>query len=400
MRKLALLCLLAPGISCSSSLSNSSEGSTNQDGPLIVHEWGTFTSMLGSSGAVLEGLHHEEERLPQFVHARLFGDPLHTKGLETTPTGVTQKLETPVLYFYAQKAQKVTVHVDFPEGVVSQWYPEAAGYQPAIGRLGKVAGGSMDWQAELAPGISDFPAVAPDDIWAPSRKVASVPLKVGAEHEQFIFYRGLGTFTVPFRATADADGTLSIKNDSSDAIPSIFLLRLSNAGGAITELGGLAAGQSLTKVVPPSGSRPVDDYVADAANRVAAALQKSGLNADEARAMVDTWSKSYFRSQGLRILYVVPRAWTDRLLPITISPQPSSLVRTLVGRVEVLTPLDESQLADQVRAAAASEMPSTDLIAKLDRFAEPKLRRVQQLVTEPAVQTYLSNAISAAQFQP
>ena len=28
----------------------------------------------------------------------------------------------------------------------------------------------------------------------------------------------------------------------------------------------------------------------------------------QARAMVDTWSHSYFRTPGLRVLYVVPRA--------------------------------------------------------------------------------------------
>jgi len=400
MLKLALICLLAPCISCNSQLGSTESNSTSQGDGLVVHEWGTFTSMLGSSGAELEGLHHEEERLPMFVHSRSPGDPLNMKGLETTPTGVTQKLETPVLYFYAKRAQKVTVHVDFPQGIVSQWYPDAAGFQPAIGAFQSVANGSMDWQAELAPGISDFPAVAPDDIWAPSRKVASVPLKIGAEHEQFIFYRGLGGFAVPFRATAESDGTLSIKNESSETIPSIFLLRLGNAGGGIAELGGLDAGQTVAKIMPPSGNTPVDEYVADASKRVAAALQKTGLNADEARAMVDTWSKSYFRSQGLRILYVVPRAWTDRLLPITISPKPSSLVRTLVGRVEVLTPIDESQLADQVRAAVANKMASTELIAQLGRFAEPKLRRAQQLVSDSSVQSYLAQAISAAQIQP
>src|SRR4051794_35372590 len=37
--------------------------------PLIVHEWGTFTSMQGSAGADLEGLQHETESLPAFVHS-------------------------------------------------------------------------------------------------------------------------------------------------------------------------------------------------------------------------------------------------------------------------------------------------------------------------------------------
>src|SRR5437868_11414844 len=88
---------------------------------LTVHEWGTFTSMLTSGGARLEGLHHEEEALPAFVHARSPGNPLANKGLEMQPTGVTQKLEAPVLYFHSQAAQAGHVHVAVSLGVVSQW---------------------------------------------------------------------------------------------------------------------------------------------------------------------------------------------------------------------------------------------------------------------------------------
>ena len=34
------------------------------DDGLIVYEWGTFTSMAGSDGASLEGLHHAADALP------------------------------------------------------------------------------------------------------------------------------------------------------------------------------------------------------------------------------------------------------------------------------------------------------------------------------------------------
>ena len=37
---------------------------------VTVHEWGTFTSMQGADGVGLEGLQHEEERLPDFVYSR------------------------------------------------------------------------------------------------------------------------------------------------------------------------------------------------------------------------------------------------------------------------------------------------------------------------------------------
>jgi hypothetical protein len=356
--------------------------------------------MLGSTGQVLEGLHHEEEALPAFVHARAPADTGGMKGLEMMPSGVTQKLETPVLYFYGT-AQPVSVHVDFPQGIVSQWYPDAAKFQPAIGAFSTVTGGSMDWQAKLEPGLTGFPEVAPTDIWAPSRNVASVPLQIGGENERFIFYRGLGTFAVPFRAIANADGTISISNDSPDSIPAVFLLRLGATGGSIAEVGGLAPGQTRGNLVALAGAgAPVETYVADASSRVAAALVKSGLHDDEARAMVDTWSKSYFRSQGLRVLYIVPRAWTDKLLPITISPRPVELVRTLVGRVELLTQADEQQLLTAVQAAASRGTAPTELIAQLGRFAEPKLRRALALANDPNVQSYLGSVIPTAQAQP
>lgn len=38
--------------------------------PLEVHEWGTFTSVQSPDGKDMEGLHHEEEPLPSFVHGR------------------------------------------------------------------------------------------------------------------------------------------------------------------------------------------------------------------------------------------------------------------------------------------------------------------------------------------
>jgi hypothetical protein len=400
MRTLTLaLSLLIAGCSTTASNNHPVQG-IDDPKAIVVHEWGTFTSMLGSTGQSLEGLHHEEEALPSFVHGRSSGD--NFKGLEIVPTGVTQKLETPVLYFYTQTAQTVQVHVDFPQGIVSQWFPNSAAFQPAIGSFTKVAGGSMDWQAQLKPGLGGFPAVAPGDIWAPSRNVASVPLQIGDEREQFIFYRGLGGFAVPFGATVQADGTVSIQNDSPDAIADVFLLRLYPSGGVIAELGGLDAHQARANIVPPASSTAtnLEQYVADASTRVAAALVKSGLREDEARAMVDTWSKSYFRSEGMRLLYIVPRMWTDKLLPLKITPQPAALVRTLVGRVELLTPADEQQLMSAVQAAATSGMSSSAVAAQLGRFAEPKLRRALQLSTDASVQSYLSQTIAQVQTQP
>ena len=116
--------------------------------------------------------------------------------------------------------------------------------------------------------------------------------------------------------------------------------------------------------------------------------------------MVDTWSRSYFQATGRRVLYVLPRAWTDGLLPTTIAPRPVEYVRTLVGRIEVLDVFAEEQqiLADATataQAAGKSIPPDT-----FGRFTEAKLRRAAELVTDPDVAAVIAQAIVAAASAP
>jgi hypothetical protein len=94
-------------------------GATLNAHELVVHEWGTFTSVAGSDGTMLAGLEVEEETLPRFVHAiGAFGP--RVKGIERPVRGVTVKMETPVLYFYSNEPLTVRVDVGFNGGSISQ----------------------------------------------------------------------------------------------------------------------------------------------------------------------------------------------------------------------------------------------------------------------------------------
>ena len=130
----------------------------------VVHEWGTLTSVVASDGSLLPGLHHEEEDLPPFVADRL----AQGKATPTLVQPIFQKMETPVTYFYSPTPLKVTARVDFPKGMLTQWFPFVKGMTPALlthggetvdlFRTGSVtdwnecarfneplAGGSLDW---------------------------------------------------------------------------------------------------------------------------------------------------------------------------------------------------------------------------------------------------------------
>jgi hypothetical protein len=346
---------------------------------LVVHEWGTFTSMQSSTGVTLDGLQHEEEPLPDFV-TRRDPDSRFGKGIEALPEGVTEKLETPVLYFYAAEPTTVRVSVTFPQGIVSEWYPDAASFSPPVGELTAMAGGTMDWEAQLVPGRASYLPVDDTSIWAPARRVASTPVHIGDEAEPFIFYRGLGRFDLPVRVVqADLDH-LVLANQSDQDIAAAFLIRLHDGVAAVDALGALRAGAQID-LMPSPKELDIDTYVAEAQSLLRDALVGTGLHADEAQAMVDTWTQSYFRTEGMRILYLVPRAWADELLPMTIEPQPAELVRTLVGRIEVVTRTEEIDLAAEVEAAAAGQ-GQVDL-DPLGRFAEPRLRAALPHLDDP-----------------
>jgi hypothetical protein len=351
----------------------------------VVHEWGTFTSMQGSDGATLEGMHHEDEALPAFVRGRAVYGPRDVKMIEKLPEEVTQKMETPVLYFHTSTAQDVAVTVGFPQGVISQWFPDAAGFLPPAGTLTAIAGGEMTWNVRVDPAIpaDRAPAVEPGSIWQPSRNVAAAPVQVGDQVERFIFYRGLGRFDLWVRVTSGADGRLTIRNDGYGEVPGAVLLASHGDGtGDVVQVPALGTGASVTVDVP---ARRCDGIATRARTLLHGLLLATGLHDDEARAMVDTWTHSYFGTPGLRLLYVVPPTWTDVLLPLAIQPPPDAVVRTLVGRIEILTPGAEEAAVAQVRemyqqAQTALSFPA---LPTEDRFLEARIRRALQLLDDP-----------------
>ena len=86
---------------------------------LTVHEWGTFTSVAGEDGSAIDwdalGCKND---LPKFVND--FG----YRGFKWRLSG-TVRMETPVMYFYSSRELDAHVKVAFPQGLITEWYPQA-----------------------------------------------------------------------------------------------------------------------------------------------------------------------------------------------------------------------------------------------------------------------------------
>ena len=112
--------------------------------------------------------------------------------------------------------------------------------------------------------------------------------------------------------------------------------------------------------------------------------------------MIKTWRNSWFED-GMRVFYLLPRTNTDMVLPLTIQPTPTQVVRVLVGRTEVITPEMEKSVRDKVSLLSS---PSSKVreearlaIQKYGRFSEPILKRIMEGEKNPVVRTRIEQTI-------
>jgi hypothetical protein len=348
------------------------EGKRNR---LIVHEWGTFTAVYGADGTMLEWRPLETESdLPSFVYdpSRFrpsLEDPERKSSIRTF-----QRMETPVIYFYADREMEVDVSVAFPKGRITEWYPRVRDYRP---RNNDVANGWLRWgRIKVMPDAKvELPREKGESHYYPARETDAAIVRVcptsdeyeKTEHEKFLFYRGVGNFALPLTLKAKGNGAFAISNPGRRAIGHVFVLTVKKDGkGKYAFFEAIRPGQTREITLDVSENwLTKEQLIRRISEELEECLVVEGLYRKEAKAMIRTWTDSYFEQEGTRVLYLLPQETTDELLPLSVSPKPVETRRVIVARVEVLTP-------EQIGAFVAEL--SDETVAKHGRFAEPMLK--------------------------
>lgn len=397
----------------------------------VVHEWGTFTGFAGSDGVHLPFTTNIGSDLPSFVvnRSQHKETPNFQERLLFVKWGgavALQRMETPVVYFYSRQPREVKVRVDFPQGTLSEFYPPVKEMAPyfgaapgeprflppqknqfaalrtipgAIGARAFMEAGLgaynatqsyLDWgrvqiiphptpeQAKLVPAVVDQKQHY--DL-ARETDAALVQLKdvEGKPHaEKFLFYRGLGNFTLPITLVAQGHDRFEVRSSGSAPIAAAFLLNTTASGevrfASVSDIAG-------TRGVQLPARRQSQSELSEAIVR---SLTAEGLYEKEARAMVRTWQASWLAEPGTRLLYLVPRPVTDALLPLHIEPTPSESVRVLVGRIDILTPEDEASLQGIMNRVLTNGDSISDQemrgLESLGRFQMPALEHVATML--------------------
>jgi hypothetical protein len=129
------------------------------------------------------------------------------------------------------------------------------------------------------------------------------------------------------------ESRLLLLNTSTEMLSDLFLVQVREGEMAITPIDGIAAQSSTTAEI--GKPQPLAAGRRELAGMMRQALVRSGLFEDEAAAMVKTWDDSWFAENGVRVLYILPSAWADRILPLALTPAPRQIARVFVGRAEV-----------------------------------------------------------------
>ena len=141
-------------------------------------------------------------------------------------------------------------------------------------------------------------------------------------------------------------------------------------------------GERVDDVIPSMNkAQPLADFTRAIADDLAARLTESGLYAKEARAMVNTWTTSYFQTDGVRVLFVLPQSWTDAFIPMTIiaqaqasRPRDGGPARALDSRARAVWP--KTRCVTWPATIRPSDSKPFASCSEQGRYVEPIVRRV------------------------
>jgi hypothetical protein len=293
---------------------------------LQVHEWGVFT-IFNDVKYANANRKAEWARLPDAFYRQF-----PTQRLKWAPAA----WDKPVIYFYtARPVLDVEVTVKFAGGGAPVvWWPCAA--RPVNSTSTPASDqplprfDSLTWRARLGAAAL-APSEPLDGSWlADARVKDAAPVTVSAslphgsrpwenrssETEQFIFYDGLVPAPDYLRCPAGDEMSFTLRNAAKFDIEHLWLIDRRDATTRAVATS-IKSGEERKAAFKPVETRAV---IAD----VRAALVAAGLFEAEADAMLKVWHKGFFENGGVVAFYLLPQGEYDRMLPLTITPQPAN----------------------------------------------------------------------------
>ena len=403
---------------------------------LEVHEWGTFTILVSSSGQKVSWYqpYSDIAKLPPFVQ----GDALQMK---RNIRSASVRMETPVIYFYPEEETPISVRVGFSDGMITERFPASTNEPfsppgimtlttPNLNGLALVACSVRPPTSEqiFDQRLKEFTTVRQPTVtrWAgkllppdhaDAKLIPAVNPALGGENyaaarnvpdawifrsdtrgfypniepvEKFIFYRGAGEAHLPYRVSMSGDESVTFDNYSQSANTFQVALRVKDGKASWKQLPN-TPGPSKDANRSASITFPEETISLKQADKVLRSLfltelTSHGLTKDEAKAMIDTWNHTWFTEPGQRVFTIVDRTWVDSVLPLGITPEPKKTERVFVARYEILSPSAEKQLEKLLTQPGTDESSLKQLATlELGRFQNGAVELIAEKIKQEQI---------------
>jgi hypothetical protein len=362
---------------------------------LVVHEWGVF-SVYEDEEAALQAMRAEWMGLPKFIYGvRELSRNMPYRG----------PVRKPVIYLHCPQPMTVDLNVSFAKGRAMVWYPATV-----TPNSEKPDTRMLHWKLYLKepPKEGDFrppagfqAADVPAEHWfARLRDVDAGELfsegswnRFGAswDREKFVYYDGF----VPAPQCLEVifkDDKIGLKSLVDFPVHDLFVIdRRQPDKVRVARRDEVASKAELADLAMKEvhGER----WLADAANDLLDRLQKAGLHADEAKGLVHTWKQDFFQGPQITLIYRLPQAQYDRMLPLTVTPAADKVVR--VGLVQQFA--CDKALRDRIDALVkqlgAEDFATRDRASRalheLKKVAYTELQQQRAKATDPEVKARL-----------
>ncbi len=327
-----------------------------------VHEWGVMQIKYGYKALSTSKILDE---LPSFVHKAKSKKVYHYHFYRTLGGG------KPIIYFYANKPLNVNVTVKITSGTHLCWWPKA-----------ETKNKTFKWSncgIDTATKSESLRPVSKKHWFNAARDVDSSVVTVGNTKEKFLFYETKNmAFEIPFEATGSED-TFEIINFNKTALKDVFIVK----------------GKKFIFLPEIDKSAKVDftsvkNSMEKLRKKLLEILIRTGLFRKEAKALLASWEPEFFKSDKIRIIYSLPRAKYDELLPIKISPKPLELVRTGLVLVEQVNPVLQKRIDNLAKLLTSTNQDeilyAQEKLIKIGKPAYATLKRLAANSKNPSLQ--------------
>lgn len=314
---------------------------------LVVHEWGVMIGASGDALFAMDAASTPIDDLPDFVQ-KFPSRPL--------PLPRATFARKPVLYFYAASDMSVDVRVDVPSGYPFAWWPkadesafEAKPTKPQVPphsfSRNQNMGGHLAWKnVKLsAKPARELQKVDAKHWIAAARVPEAAYVDVGGASERFLFYEALTLYDGAPMIRADGDDHVLVGGPLQD-VKNAILIQVNDGKLALASVEDLPKNLGKDEVELNYGGLPtklrrlaLKAGDAKAVDAVAKLLKDAGLSESESATVAGVWKDDFLKREGTRLLYVMPEAKFNALLPLKITPAPKELRRVMLMSVEAVS---------------------------------------------------------------